>query len=378
MVGTLGKTCGALQLALLTASLTTTLTIAPAEAVPRDSYGEPLVIAHRGASGYRPEHTLEAYRLAIQMGADYVEPDLVSTKDGVLVARHENYLDDTTDVAAHPEFADRRTTKTIDGEPITGWFSEDFTLAELKTLRAKERLPLVRPANTQYDGQFEVPTLHEVLALVQEEQRRTGRRIGVYPETKHPSYFSSIGLAMERPLLASLRRHGMDRPGSKVFLQSFETTNLRQLNAMTRLPIIQLLDASGAPWDLESTGDPRTYSDLTTRRELRRIARYADGIGPHKDLVLPRDEAGNLTDPSTLVRDAHRKGLVVHVFTLRIENQFMANDFRVGTDPNAPGNLSAEIRAFLDAGIDGLFTDNPDVAVSARKDWQLQGGRPAA
>ncbi len=378
MVATLVKTCGALLLALLTTSLTASFTIAPAEAATRHSYGEPLVIAHRGASGYRPEHTLEAYRLAIQMGADYVEPDLVSTKDGVLVARHENFLDDTTDVAEHPEFADRRTTKTIDGKAISGWFSEDFTLAELKSLRAKERLPLVRPANTQYDGQFEVPTLDEVLALVRQEQRRTGRRIGVYPETKHPSYFSSIGLAMERPLLASLRRHGMDRPGSKVFLQSFETTNLRQLNAMTRLPIIQLLDASGAPWDLESAGDPRTYSDLTTRRELRRISRYADGIGPHKDLVLPRDEANNLTDPSTLVRDAHRKGLVVHVFTLRIENQFMANDFRVGDDPNAPGDLSAEIQAFLDAGIDGLFTDNPDVAVSAREDWQLQEGLPAA
>ena len=364
---TLGKICGSALLALFTLTLA-----APALAAPPGDdraerrHSKALVIGHRGASGYRPEHTLESYRTAIRMGADYVEPDLVSTKDGVLVARHENLISGTTNVADHPEFAARQTTKTIDGTAVTGWFTEDFTLAELKTLRAKERLPLVRPANTQYDGRFEVPTLDEVLNLVQQESRRTHRRIGVYPETKHPSYFRSIGLPLERPLLAALRRHRMDRPGSKVFLQSFETGNLRQLNSMTRLPIIQLLDATGAPWDLKSAGDPRTYKDLTTPRELRRIATYADGIGPNKDLVLPRDANGDTGAPSNVVPDAHRAGLVVHVFTLRRENQFMARNFRVGTDPNGIGDLVAEIHAFLAAGVDGLFSDNPDIAVSAR------------
>ncbi len=368
----LGKISGALLLALLA----TSTTLAPAYAAPPREGGEDaIVIGHRGASGYRPEHTLEAYRLAIRMGADYVEPDLVSTKDGVLVARHENLITGTTDVASHPEFADRQTTKIIDGTSFTGWFTEDFTLAELKTLRAKERLPLVRPANTQYDGQFEVPTLDEVLSLVRQEERRTHRRIGVYPETKHPTYFTSIGLGLERPLLSTLRRHRLDRPGSRVFLQSFETGNLRRLDKMTRLPIIQLLDANGAPYDLRSTGDPRTYRDLATREGLRWIGRYADGVGPQKDLVLPRDASGNTTVPSSLVRDAHRQRLVVHVFTLRRENQFMAQNFRRGTDPNAAGDLSAEVQAFLDAGVDGLFTDHPDVAVEAR---DSSAGRKAA
>ncbi len=375
---TLGKISGAIVLALLA----TTTTIGPAEAdssghSPGKRYGGALVIGHRGAAGYRPEHTLESYRLAIRMGADYVEPDLVSTKDGVLVARHENLITDTTDVATHPEFAGRRTTKTIDGTSITGWFTEDFTLAELKTLRAKERLPLVRPANTAYDGRFEVPTLDEVLDLVLREQRRTHRRIGVYPETKHPTYFTSIGLPLEKPLLAALHRHRMDRPGSRVFLQSFETGNLRRLDRMTRLPIIQLVDSSGAPYDLRAAGDPRTYRDLVTPTGLRAISRYADGVGPNKDLVIPRDGAGDATAPSHLVRDAHRSGLVVHVFTLRRENQFMARNFRIGTDPNAVGDLAAEVRAFLDAGVDGLFSDNPDVAVSARNEWR-RGGRAAA
>ena len=231
-----------------------------------------IVIGHRGASGYRPEHTLASYRLAIRVGADYVEPDLVSTKDGVLVARHENEISGTTDVAQHPEFADRKTTKVIDGRPVTGWFTEDFTLAELKTLRAKERLPQVRPDNTRYDGMFEVPTLDEVLSLVRQEERRSGRRIGVYPETKHPSYFDDIGLSLEEPLLATLRRHGLDRAGSGVFIQSFETANLRALAAVTRVPLVQLIDASGAPYDFVRAGDPRTYRDLTTPEGLAWVA----------------------------------------------------------------------------------------------------------
>ncbi len=369
----LGKT-GAAILLTLVATIAPVLVTAPATAASdedrrRGRDAAPLVIGHRGASGYRPEHTLAAYRTAIEMGADYVEPDLVPTRDGVLVARHENLITDTTDVADHPEFADRRTTKTVDGTELTGWFTEDFTLAELRTLRAVERLPDVRPQNTRFDGRFRVPTFDEVLALVKRESARTGRRIGVYPETKHPSYFRSIGLPLERAMLRSLHRHRLDRPGSKVFLQSFETSNLRRLDRWTRLPIIQLLDSSGAPWDLEQKGDPRTYRDLTRPDQLREISTYADGIGPNKDLVIPRDERGYAERPTRLVRDAHRAGLVVHVFTLRRENQFMAVDFRRGEDPNAVGDLAAEVRAFLDAGVDGLFTDNPDVAVAARQRW---------
>ena len=218
----------ALTAALTAPVLFTTPTPADAaEARHHARHDDPIVIGHRGASGYRPEHTLAAYRLAIRLGADYVEPDLVSTKDGVLVARHENEISGTTDVADHPEFADRRTTKTIDGRPVTGWFTEDFTLAELKTLRAKERLPQVRPDNTRYDGRFEIPTLNEVLDLVKQESHREGRKIGVYPETKHPTYFDSIGLSLEEPLVRTLRRHGLDQRTSKVFIQSFETANLK-------------------------------------------------------------------------------------------------------------------------------------------------------
>lgn len=329
---------------------------------------EPLVIGHRGASGYRPEHTLAAYRLAIAQGADYVEPDLVSTKDHVLVARHENEISGTTDVAAHPEFADRRTTKVIDGARVTGWFTEDFTLAELKTLRAKERLPQVRPANTAYDGRFEVPTLQEVLNLVRAESRRHGRTIGVYPETKHPSYFDGIGLSLEEPLVAALRKADLDDADDPAILQSFETANLRELDTLVDTPIAQLIDASGAPWDLTAAGDSRTYRDLTTPAGLADIATYADGVGANKNLVLPRT-AGATTTPSALVSDAHAEGLVVHVWTLRAENQFMATNFRIGTDPNAPGDLAAETRAFLDAGVDGVFSDHPDVAVAARNAW---------
>jgi glycerophosphoryl diester phosphodiesterase len=257
---------------VLMAIATATLVAPGATARPLERHDPrttaPIVIGHRGASGYRPEHTLASYRLAIRLGADFVEPDLVSTKDGVLVARHENEIGGTTDVAEHPEFADRKTTKTIDGRSVTGWFTEDFTLAELKTLHAKERLPLVRPDNTRYDGRFEVPTLDEVLSLVRQEERRTGRRIGVYPETKHPSYFDDLGLSLEEPLVATLRRHGLDRAGSGVFIQSFETANLRELAGVTRVPLVQLIDASGAPYDFVEAGDPRTYRDLTTPEGL--------------------------------------------------------------------------------------------------------------
>jgi len=330
----------------------------------------PLVIGHRGASGYRPEHTLASYQLAIEMGADYIEPDLVSTKDHHLVARHENNITGTTDVADHPEFADRRTTKVIDGVTQTGWFTEDFTLDELETLRAKERLPQVRPANTAYDGQFRIPTFGEVLRLARFESRKTGRTIGVYPETKHPTYFDSIGLSLEEPLVAALKAYHLDSAGSPVIIQSFETANLRELNAETPVFLVQLIDKAGAPYDFVAAGDPRTYASLTTPAGLADVATYADGVGVNKDLVLPRDPAtGAVSTPSALVSDSHAVGLRVHIWTMRVENQFMATNFRIGTDPNAHGDLVAEIQAFLDAGVDGLFSDNPDIAVAARNDW---------
>jgi glycerophosphoryl diester phosphodiesterase len=311
------------------------------------------------------------------MGADYVEPDLVSTKDGVLVARHENEISETTDVAERPEFADRRTTRTIDGVPMTGWFTEDFTLAELKTLRAVERMPDVRPDNTRYDGRFEVPTFDEVLDLVARESLRRGTPVGVYPETKHPTYFDGIGLSLEEPLVASLRRHGLDRPNAPVFVQSFETGNLRDLATMTRVPLVQLVSSSGAPYDRVAAGDPTTYRQMVTPEGLREIATYADGLGANKDVVLPRDATGALGEPTDVVPDAHAEGLLVHVWTMRDENRFMATDFRRGDDPDAKGDARAEIHAFLDVGVDGLFGDHPDTAVDAVESWLATGDRAA-
>jgi glycerophosphoryl diester phosphodiesterase len=325
----------------------------------------PLVIGHRGASGYRPEHTLASYRLAIAMGADFIEPDLVSTSDHVLVARHENEISTTTDVAAHPEFAGRRTTKTVDGVELTGWFTEDFTLAELRTLRAKERIPDLRPDNTAFDGLYQVPTLQEVIDLA----RRAG--VGIYPETKHPTYFDSIGLSLEEPLLAILRDNGYRGPRAKVFIQSFEVGNLKELRRRTRLPLVQLLSDTGAPYDLVAAGDPRTYADLSTPEGLAEIATYADGIGPSKNQIVPRDPAGNLLEPTSLVDDAHREGLLVHPYTFRNENNFLPADFRQGNPASpvylrATGNVPAEYRLFFRLGVDGLFSDNPDTAVAAR------------
>jgi glycerophosphoryl diester phosphodiesterase len=375
--------------ALMVAALTSTTLLVPTATAAAPStaradrlaaqarVADPLVIAHRGASGYRPEHTLAAYRLAIAMGADYIEPDLVSTKDGVLVARHENEISGTTDVADRQEFADRRTTKTIDGRAVTGWFTEDFTLDELRTLRAKERLPQVRPGNTRYDGRFPVPTFDEVLALAREESRRRGSRIGVYPETKHPTYFDSIGLSLEEPLVAALRRHHLDRPNAPVMVQSFETANLRELATRVRVPLVQLVDASGSPYDTVAAGSPTTYREMVTAEGLREIATYADGLGAAKDLVLPRDATGALGEPSDVVEDAHTAGLLVHAWTMRDENQFMATDFRRGTDPNAKGDARAEIFAFLDAGVDGVFSDFADTAVDARDSWLAERAEQA-
>ena len=328
------------------------------------------VFAHRGASGYRPEHTLAAYALAIKLGADYIEPDLVSTKDGVLVARHETEISGTTDVADHPEFAQRKTTKTVDGIPETGWFTEDFTLRELKTLRAKERLPAVRPGNTQYDGRYEIPTFDEVLALAKVEGRKYHRKIGVAPETKHPTYFRSIGLPLEQPLLRSLSRAGLNSRHAKVVIQSFETGNLRRLARQTRVQLVQLTSATGAPYDLVAAGSRRTYADIMSPAGLRDVATYADWLGPDKNSIIPRDAKGFLKTATPLVKNAHRAGLKVVAYTFRDENQFLPTDFRDGTDPNTKGDIFGELQAFFETGLDGVFADYTDSADVARDWWE--------
>lgn len=320
-----------------------------------------IVIAHRGASADRPEHTLGAYALAIAQGADYVEPDLVITKDGILIARHENEIGETTDVASRPEFADRRTTKTIDGQKVTGWFSEDFTLAELKTLRARERIPKLRPGNTAFDGTETIPTLDEIIDLVAAEEARRGRRIGIYPETKHPSYFRGIGLPLEEPLVEVLHRRGYRTAADPVFLQSFEVENLKRLKGMTELRLIQLIAASGGPYDRPDL----RYSDMITPEGLRAIAAYAAGIGVQKPLVIPTDRLGRLKEPTCLVPMARAEGLEVHVWTFRPENFFLPTGKRKGMNPAGRGDSEAEIRAFLEAGITGFFTDAVPPGVAA-------------
>ena len=344
---------------------------AAASADPGAAEAGPLVIGHRGASGYRPEHTLASYRLAAEQGADFIEPDLVNTKDGVLVARHENEIGGTTDVASHPEFADRKTTKVIDGVSLTGWFTEDFTLAELKTLRARERLPALRPQNATFDGRFEVPTFEEVIALAQREGQRRHRAIGIYPETKHPTYFQRIGLSLEEPLIRTLEATGLGHAKDAVFIQSFEVHNLQKLRRMTRLPLIQLIDATGAPFDLVAAGDKRTYADLVTPAGLHEIASYADGIGVNKNLIIPRDATGALLAPTRLIPDAHAEHLLVHAWTFRAENSFLPRDFQIGSSQNPlflglRGDLPAEIKRFLELGLDGVFSDQSDVTVAVR------------
>jgi glycerophosphoryl diester phosphodiesterase len=319
---------------------------------PRRMSTAPLVIAHRGASGHRPEHTLASYDLAIAQGADFIEPDLVMTKDAVLVARHENEIAETTDAAA--KFSERRRSKVIDGDSVSGWFVEDLTLAELKTLRARERVPT---RSKEFDGRFEVPTFEEILDLVRARERETGRRIGIYPETKHPSYHESLGLAITDSLLAVLERWGYREASDPVFIQSFETANLRRLGPRTRLRLVQLIEAKGRPADFVASGDPRTYADLITPEGLREVARWANGIGPSKALVQPLDPAGEFGEPTALVRDAHAARLFVHVWTLRGDAPFLPRGYR--------GDPLAEYRRLRSLGVDGFFTDFPDPARAA-------------
>ncbi|MFE7274655.1 glycerophosphodiester phosphodiesterase [Streptomyces sp. NPDC057623] len=335
------------------------------------SLPKPTIIGHRGASGYRPEHTLGSYQLALDLGADIVEAgDLVPTRDGHLVCRHEPEIGGTTDVADHPEFADRKKTTSLDGVATTGWFTEDFTLAELKTLRATERIPANRPHNTLYDGRSEIPTFEEVLKWQAEQTRGRGKQVWIYPELKHPTYFRKLGLGLEERVAKVLHKHGRDRRDSPVILQSFEPTSIQRLNKLVDNPLVVLLSgATTRPWDFVETGDPRTVADLVKPAGLREIASYAQGIGPTLDLVIPKDAGGNLTTPTTLVSDAHKVGLLLHPYTMRNENPFLPANFRKGTDADAYGDVFGAYRTYFATGIDGVFTDNPDTGLLAREDF---------
>mgnify|MGYP000265346546 CR=1 FL=1 len=309
----------------------------------------PIVIAHRGASGYRPEHTLAAYRLAIEQGADFIEADVVPTRDGALVCRHENEISQTTDVASHPRFAHRRAVRTIDGVRVEGWFTEDFTLDELRTLRAVERLPF---RDACFNGRFPVPTLDEAIDLAVEESRRRGRTVGVYIETKHPTYFRELGLPVEERLVALLERQGWRDRAAPVYLQSFEVENLRRLRRLSGVRLVQLMDAQGGPWDQAGR---LTYAQMATPEGLAQIARYADAIGVNKLMVIPAEGTG-LGAPTRLIADAHRVGLAVHVWTFRSDAPFLHGSYRTAAD---------EYRRFLALGVDGLFSDFPDHALDS-------------
>ena len=329
-----------------------------------------LVIGHRGASALRPEHTLASYAKAIADGADYVEPDLVMTKDGVPVARHENEISGTTDVANHPEFASRKTTKTIDGHGVTGWFTEDFTLAELKTLRARERLPEYR--STQYDGDFQVPSFEEIIDFVATEAATRGRVIGIIPEIKHGTYFQKIGLPMEDRVLAIIAAHHYTQH-APVEIQSFEIANLRYLReklgkSHPNVRLLQLIDdPHEQPFDVVAAGGKLNYGDMMKPTGLREISGYADAIGPNIREIIPLKADGTLGTPTSLVHDAHAAGLELHPYTFRPENHFQAKNFWQGSDPktfNEAGSI-AEIRAYLAAGIDAFFTDDPAIGRNA-------------
>ncbi len=307
----------------------------------------PLVIAHRGASGYRPEHTLAGYELAARLGADFIEPDLVASRDGVLVARHEPEIGATTDVARHPEFAGRVTTRLVDGERVTGWFAHDFTLAELRTLRAVERLPALRQRNMIYDGCYPVPTLGEVIELARRLSDELGREIGVYPETKCPAHHRAAGLPLEPALVRALRAANLDGPDAPVFVQSFDPESLRTLRRELAVPLVQLTETALGP------------------AERSEVARYSDVVGPAKELILPCDGSGFWAEPTSLVADAHAAGLAVHAWTFRNENHFLPADLRSGDGHAGYGEALAEYRRFAALGVNGVFTDHPDTAVEA-------------
>ncbi len=328
-------------------------------------HDDPVIIGHRGAPGYRPEHTLASYELAYRLGVDWVDVDLVPTKDGQLVARHEPEIGGTTDVAKHPEFASRKKTLVIDGVSTTGWFTQDFTLAELKTLRAVERIPVNRPHNTLYNGRYQIASFQEVLDLTKRLGKELHRTLGTYPEVKHSTFFQSIGNPVEPKLVTALKRNGLDRPDAPAIIQSFEVSNLIALHKQVRTPLLQLTSATGAPADFVASGDKRTYADLVTASGLKDVAKYAKYLGPDKSQIIPLDAAGNLTTPSAIVANAHKAGLKVQPYTFRNENPFLPANLRSSAEPDAYGDVFTEEAAFLKAGVDGFFADQADTALES-------------
>ena len=323
---------------------------------------KPTVIAHRGASGERPEHTRAAYDLAIEQGADFIEPDLVMTRDGHLVVRHENEISETTNVADRPEFAARRTTRDVDGVPITGWFTEDFTLAELKALRARERLPALRPASAAFDDQEPILTFDEVVEIARDASARTGRVIGVAPELKHPSHFAALGLPMEDAFVAALERHGLTGADAPILIQCFEVGPLQRLKARIDAPLLQLMSVAGGPADRPDL----TYAAMSTPEGLSAVAAYADAVGVETGLILPRDDMARSLTATSLVADAHAAGLKVVVWTFRAENAFLPLERRHSDAPAEHGDLAGYLKAFYALGVDAVFSDFPDAAVAAR------------
>jgi glycerophosphoryl diester phosphodiesterase len=321
----------------------------------------PLVIAHRGASGERPEHTAMAYRLAIAQGADFIEPDLVPTKDGHLVARHENEIGGTTDVAKRPEFAARKVTKIIDGDRITGWFTEDFTLAELKTLRARERLPALRPGSAAFDGREPIVTFQEVVDLAKAEGRRTGRTVGLYPEMKHPTYFAGLGLGMEQRLADALKANALNSKTAPVFVQCFEAAPLKRFGELSKARRVFLASKEGGPADRPNV----KYADMLTPTGLKEVATFAEGVGAEWPYVIPIVD-GKLGPATSLVADVHALKLAIHPWTVRAENAFLPAGLKVGTDPKGHGEVEALLRALWLSGVDGLFSDFPGIAASVR------------
>ncbi len=329
------------------------------------------LFGHRGACALRPEHTLASYALAIEAGADYIEPDLCITKDGVLVARHENNMAETTDVATRPEFAARKTTKIVDGQTVTGWFTEDFTLAELKTLRAIERIPKIRPQNTRYDGEFQIPTFYEMIDFIAAESATRGRLIGLVPEIKHSTYFASVGLPMEDRFLKVLADHSYMKR-APVEIQSFEVANLKYLRGKLGRPanirLMQLVgDGDSKPADVVAAKGSLTWRQMTSPDGLRDMKAYADVVAPQVRGVIPLGPDGRLGAPTALVPDAHKAGLLVHIWTFRPENMFLAGDFKDGSDANArnPAGSIAEMKRYIAAGVDGFFTDDPGLGRQA-------------
>ncbi|MDR0235459.1 glycerophosphodiester phosphodiesterase [Acinetobacter sp.] len=344
--------------------------------VTTPDYKEPkiIIVGHRGASALRPEHTLESYQKAIDDGADFIEPDLVSTKDGVLVARHENEIGGTTNVSTLAQFADRKKSKTIDGVSLTGWFTEDFSASELNLIKARERIPALRPNNTQYNDQFNIPTLDQIIDLAEKNYKKTGKRIGLYIETKHPTYFQSLNLAMEDPVLKTLAKYQYTREIAPIYLQSFEVSNLKYFKEQLALhktlknaKIIQLYDDKKAsPADYVATGNKKTYADMATAQGLKEVATYADGVGPWKPYIFN----DSYTAPSSFVADAHAVNLKVHPYTFRPENNFLAANLKcsnaeIDAAKRCETGANTEYEMYFKAGVDGLFTDDPGLGRKA-------------